>query len=242
MFHWSLPSKSRSIEPLKMANSGQQNPSTVCGHGLTFWRAKKYCNIYYVCLRSNVVCKKGNSWCKDVPNHIFHLIRSRYLSTDLKDIVDLVIQRNSFFAHSENILIVVITDDREHVRELGLWRILKARQTSTTRSVQQFRLPILHFASADCPEMIDWSAENFTEPPERYFRKRIDEMHQTQQRSCHWIETTHVIPSFWTMRKVSEQCSWGSLRTETAGWVYSCMNQFASKHANLEMKRMSNKY
>ena len=91
--------------------------------------------------------------------------RSRYLSTDLKEIFDPVIQENSFFAHPENILIAVINDDREHARELGLRRNLKARHTSTTRSVRQFRLPTSNFASADYTEMINWSAENITEPP-----------------------------------------------------------------------------
>ena len=74
---------------------------------------------------------KVNSCCKDGVKHIFQLIsKSRYLSTDLKEIVDRVIQRNSFFAHQENILIAIITDDRELVRELELQRILKARHTS----------------------------------------------------------------------------------------------------------------
>ena len=122
MFHWSLPSKSRSFEPLKIVNHSQQNPSTVCGHKSTFSKTKKYCNICYDCLGSNVVCIK---------TYIFQLIsRSRYLSTDQKEIVDPVIQRNSFFTHTENILIIMITDDREHGPKLGLRRILKARHTS----------------------------------------------------------------------------------------------------------------
>ena len=58
----------------------------------------------------------------------------------------------------------MITYDREHVREIGLQRILKAHHTSTTRSARQFRLPTLNFAPADYTEMIDWSAENITEP------------------------------------------------------------------------------
>ena len=81
-----------------------------------------------------------NSCCKDKAQHIFLLISGcRYLSTDLKEIVDPVIQRKSFFVHPGNILIAKIIDDRG--RELGLQRILKARHASTTRSVRQIRLP-----------------------------------------------------------------------------------------------------
>ena len=64
---------------------------------------------------------KVNSCCKDGATHIFQMI-SRFwnLSADLKEIADPVIKRNYIFVHPENILIAVITDDTEHVCELGL--------------------------------------------------------------------------------------------------------------------------
>ena len=106
---------------------------------------------------------KVNSCCKDGAKHIFQLLsRSRHLSIDLKEIVDPVVQRKSFFVHPENILIAMTTDESDI--ELGLRRILKARHISTARSAQQFRLPTLNFASANYTEMIDWSAENITQP------------------------------------------------------------------------------
>ena len=69
-------------------------------------------------------------------------LRVRYLSTGLEEIVNPVIQQNSLFAHPQNILIAMITDDTEHVRELELQRILKACHTSITRSLRQFRQPM----------------------------------------------------------------------------------------------------
>ena len=51
---------------------------------------------------------------------------SRYLSADLKEVIDPVLQRNGFLAHPENLLLSIITDERVHVRQLGLCRILKA--------------------------------------------------------------------------------------------------------------------
>ena len=64
-------------------------------------------------------------------------LRVRYFSTDLNEIVDPVIQRNSLSDPPRIILIAMITDDTEHARELELRRI--ARHTSITRSLRQFR-------------------------------------------------------------------------------------------------------
>ena len=75
----------------------------------------------------------------DIVTNKIQKLRVRNLSTGLKEIVDPVIQRNSLFAHPQNILIAMITDDADHVRELELRRILKACHTSLTRSLQQFR-------------------------------------------------------------------------------------------------------
>src|SRR6218665_2434559 len=53
----------------------------------------------------------------DGSRHLFLMIHySRYLSMELKRIVDPVIQRNSYFAHLENLLIAMATDERPHTR------------------------------------------------------------------------------------------------------------------------------
>ena len=41
--------------------------------------------------------------------------------------VDPVLQRNGYFAHPKNLLLAMISDERQYIRELGLRRILKAR-------------------------------------------------------------------------------------------------------------------
>ena len=66
----------------------------------------------------------------------------------MKEIFDPVIQRNSLFDRSENILIAMITDDTEHVRELELRRILKACpyfNNKISATIQTSALPILKF-------------------------------------------------------------------------------------------------
>ena len=42
--------------------------------------------------------------------------------------VHAVIQRHSYFAHSENLLLTMLFDERFHIPELGLRRILKSRK------------------------------------------------------------------------------------------------------------------
>lgn len=53
--------------------------------------------------------------------------KSRYLQSDLRRIIEPVIQRMVFFGHPENLFICMLADDRKFIRELGYRRILKAR-------------------------------------------------------------------------------------------------------------------
>lgn len=51
-----------------------------------------------------------------------------YMSCNLKDIIDTVIRRNGFYGHLEIILILMLADDRTHIRQLALRRNLKPRE------------------------------------------------------------------------------------------------------------------
>src|SRR5688572_20525060 len=71
---------------------------------------------------------KKLSSCRYGTVHLWETIgKSRYLSQEIMSIIDPVIQRNAFFAHPENILLCMLGDDRKHIRELGMRRILRAR-------------------------------------------------------------------------------------------------------------------
>ncbi|GBO34573.1 hypothetical protein AVEN_78988-1 [Araneus ventricosus] len=50
---------------------------------------------------------------------------------DLKKVVDPVISRNAFMAHPENLLLSMLADERWHIRELALRRIMKTRESSS---------------------------------------------------------------------------------------------------------------
>jgi hypothetical protein len=43
---------------------------------------------------------------------VFQILRD-----SVKSVIDLVIQRNAFFAHPEYLLLCLLVDDRQHVRE-----------------------------------------------------------------------------------------------------------------------------
>ncbi|CAH0562903.1 unnamed protein product [Brassicogethes aeneus] len=57
--------------------------------------------------------------CKEGPRHLLNMIKwSRHFEEDVLKIIDPVIQRNGFYAHPENILISMVTDESKCIREL----------------------------------------------------------------------------------------------------------------------------
>ena len=92
------------------------------------------------------------------------ILLSHYPPDELKQVIDPVLKRNSFFAHPENLLLAMITENRVHVLELGLRRILKAR-SQRVAGVRKFAVPALNYDSSDYIEMIDWQTTHIIEPP-----------------------------------------------------------------------------
>jgi len=91
---------------------------------------------------------------------------SRYLAPEYRGIVDSVIQRNGYFGHSENIILAMLTDDREMIRELAYRRIIAARKENIHSStIRRFRVPVLNFAANDYTELVEWQSIDRCEPP-----------------------------------------------------------------------------
>ena len=86
------------------------------------------------------------------------------LSENVLAIIKPVGQKNTYFAHPENILIAMVSDNQPHVRELGWRRILKARRKGCN-GVRRFKIPQLTYASASYIGIIDWQANDITKPP-----------------------------------------------------------------------------
>ena len=64
------------------------------------------------------------------------------LQQDHRTIVNNVIQNNSYFAHQENLLFAMLTDDNATVREFGYIRVIKARD-NTPKNLRRFEKPKL---------------------------------------------------------------------------------------------------
>nr|CAH7731779.1 unnamed protein product [Callosobruchus chinensis] len=82
----------------------------------------------------------------------------------VRNITDEIIERNSYFAQPENVLLAMLTDPREHIRRLAVNRIKKAR-TNTSKELRVFKAPKLNFDADDYIDIIDWQNINVTEPP-----------------------------------------------------------------------------
>ncbi|KAF2898173.1 hypothetical protein ILUMI_08002, partial [Ignelater luminosus] len=109
---------------------------------------------------------KQNISLKDGPKHIFQLIMySRFLPRNLRSVVDSVIERNAFFAHPENLLVSMLFDDRDHMRELALRRIIKARKVESSTKRRIFKPPKINFSARDYTEIIVWHKCWVTPPP-----------------------------------------------------------------------------
>ena len=92
--------------------------------------------------------------------------KSRYLSDEFKNIVDPVFQKNTYFYHPENILLPMLVGKRTHIREYGLRRIFKCRESNDYQmSIRPFKVPIPNLNAGDYVDMINWQNVNVTEPP-----------------------------------------------------------------------------
>ena len=92
------------------------------------------------------------------------LFKSRYFSP--KKIVDPVIHRNAYFAHPENLLLDMMTDHRQQIRELGLRRVMKARAAVPRGHIRRFKVhEQLNFDAVEYFNMIDWAVCPISEPP-----------------------------------------------------------------------------
>ena len=78
--------------------------------------------------------------CKDGVRHVYStILKSRYLTDDLKKlkkVVDPVIQGNAFFSHPENLLLAMLTDERQAIglrdgEFNAMRRIIKTRRLDT---------------------------------------------------------------------------------------------------------------
>ncbi|GBN38421.1 hypothetical protein AVEN_69397-1 [Araneus ventricosus] len=99
---------------------------------------------------------KKSKYFTNGPEHVFEVIKSsRFLPENLLKVIDPVIQRNAFFAHPGNVLLSMIVDKKDLVRELDFRRIIKARNLSSKRkSIRSFQPPKMNFPATYYIQMI----------------------------------------------------------------------------------------
>lgn len=109
---------------------------------------------------------KLNSSISDGPKNLFKSIEmSRFLPIHVRNIIDPVIERNGYFAHNENVLLSMLTDENINIRKLAVDRIIEARATQNSDVIRTFRVPKINFLATHYTEIIFWDKTNITEPP-----------------------------------------------------------------------------
>jgi hypothetical protein len=128
---------------------------------------------------------KVNSSSQDGVRNIFKTVQSlQKLNQVTKDIVAPVIQRNAYFAHVENILLCMLQDERNHIRELAWRKIKKARRDSKEKSIRTYKIPDLNFEADEYISLINWQHSIVTEPPltKTFSDDQIDDFIKEQHR------------------------------------------------------------
>ena len=106
----------------------------------------------------------------DGPRHYFKQVQLiRILPKQVQDIVKENISRSAYHAHPENVLLTMLTDERQEVRTKAVEHITKLRMDSDNPdkgdiSVRKFVVPDINYECEDYTEMIDFDKEVIYEP------------------------------------------------------------------------------
>lgn len=181
---------------------------------------------------------KRQSSCINGPNNLCQsIILSRYLPQELKAVIDPVIQRNGFFGHPENILIAMLYDDRRHIKELALRRILRVRKRIVnTNSVRIFTLPKFNFSATEYFDLIDWQSNEITEPPITISLKEETILEAIQENH---IDTNQLLPEvacFPCHTQAVERCV--KIVTEASSTVCGFSNRDGLIRAKIEARKI----
>lgn len=92
---------------------------------------------------------------------------SRFLTNDMLSVVDLYMQRNAF-PPPENILLLILVDERKEIRESAARRIKLTRQKATekrTDNIRIFKIPTFSLVPSDYYDLVEWQDLERTQPP-----------------------------------------------------------------------------
>ena len=77
--------------------------------------------------------------------------KSLYFAGDLKKVVFIATEQNSFFTDWEKLLVATVFDKRRHIRNVGLRSVLKVRQTVPKfKGIRSFIISTLKCDAKNC--------------------------------------------------------------------------------------------
>jgi hypothetical protein len=139
---------------------------------------KYHLNFFYVRMSFIILNFYAPAWyhlkkhyrIEDGSRNFFYIISlASVLRRSEKNIVHKTLLNNSYFAHHENVLLSMLTDDSLDIRNLAIRKILLARRKCKKETtVRQFNRPSkINFNAKHYSDMIDWKSINsiLTEPP-----------------------------------------------------------------------------
>uniref|UniRef100_A0A146M9D2 Uncharacterized protein n=1 Tax=Lygus hesperus TaxID=30085 RepID=A0A146M9D2_LYGHE len=90
--------------------------------------------------------------------HLFGMIeKCSFLPKKYREIVHEVLQRNAFFAHPENIILAMLHNERQEIRQMGVRKVLEARNAGQKEEIRKFENPRLNFRANDYVDMNSWT-------------------------------------------------------------------------------------
>ncbi|XP_049318586.1 uncharacterized protein LOC125780355 [Bactrocera dorsalis] len=96
-----------------------------------------------------------------------YICSTQYLPQNLREIVNNVVQNNSYFTHSENVLLTMLFDARKEVRQGAIKKMLYYREKLyDPTKLRAYKKPTINFDCTDYVEMINLDNNSIlSEPP-----------------------------------------------------------------------------
>lgn len=92
---------------------------------------------------------------------------TQYLPQNLRSVINSVVNFNSYYAHSENILLTMLFDDRKAIRDRAIRKILYFRDNLyEPNNLREYKKPVINHDCADYTDLIDLNDDSIlSEPP-----------------------------------------------------------------------------
>ena len=102
------------------------------------------------------------------PDHMLNsvMLVERYCTAEVKAVVQPVMQRGAWHAHSENMLLAMIGSEDQSRRQFAIDKIRQIRgsQDQGNSAVRAFHVPQINFQAGSLFNLIDWSKAELMEP------------------------------------------------------------------------------